>query len=675
MKATAQTLHKLLDGSKQYKTPIYQRNYSWNIKECEVLLKDIKDNKKSHNLGTVVYNTSGVLFSDTMPTCLLIDGQQRITTISLLLKSIVDYITESNLDIDNINADEIRETYLINRYGKGDKKNKLFLNKVDNENYDSLLNDRHELINKNSKIYKNYLFFLESLSEDNIELIFNSIKKLWVIEAVLEEDDDAQQIFESLNSTGLDLTQSDLIRNFILMTLPDDDQTSLYERYWSKMEEKHNENFTSFIRTYIAAKKRELPSKTEIYNDYKNFVITENKNREELLKDLYKYSNFYETIFQGQETNLKLKEVFNDFNRLKINYVEPTLLFLYNDYNDNRITSHDLYDILITIRNYLVRRNFVISASRDLSPTFFTLMNKLLDNSLSSKDYRDRVVSHFILLKDVFRFPKNNEFKESLYTKDLYNSKLKKYILEEIENFNNKEKISCDNFTIEHIIPQNEETPEYWKTELGEDWENIKSKYLHTIGNLTLTGYNSELSDKSFTDKKNHPYGFDKSPLNLNTFLKSVDTWNLESIKGRVEFLSDFLLKIWDYPTLESDIYDFYKKQLNKYSIEKDHEYYDEQKDIYNDLYKSLRINDIKIDEKILANSIDFEDIFEVRFTKKHTQIRIKSDTMLSDRLSKTSLNYNEKNDIITIFLNKDSDMAEMVSIIGYLYDLQYETI
>ena len=161
MKAIAQTLHKLLDGSKQYKTPIYQRNYSWNIKECEILLKDIKDNKKSHNLGTVVYNTAGVIFSDTMPTNLLIDGQQRITTISLLLKSIVDYITDNDLDID-INADEIKETYLINRYGKGDKKNKLFLNKTDNANYDSLLNDRQELINKNSKIYKNYQFFLEN---------------------------------------------------------------------------------------------------------------------------------------------------------------------------------------------------------------------------------------------------------------------------------------------------------------------------------------------------------------------------------------------------------------------------------------------------------------------------------------------------------------------------------
>jgi len=475
----------------------------------------------------------------------------------------------------------------------------------------------------------------------------------------------------------MDLTQSDLIRNFILMSLSDEIQTDLYYNYWSKMEEIHNENsesLTNFIRNYIECKRLTSTKEKEVYSDYKIYAYNQNVSRQLLLEDMFKFSGYYTQIFKEKEKNTKLNKLFSDFTKLKIGYVEPILLFLYNDFDKKILNENDFETILQTLLSYLIRRNVVISASRDMEPLFFNIMKKITDDKtkdgFSSDDYKNRILSELLLLKDIKRFPTDTEFRDSFLSKDIYNSKHKVFILEKIENYGRKEKISIDKekLTIEHIIPQNEDIPECWKNELGSDYDNIKTKYLHTICNLTITGLNSEMSDKCFGDKK--IIGFNDSPYQINKFVRDQDKWNQDTMINRLDtYLFPIMSNIWAFPNIDFETLKKYKDEMSKYKIDK-YEYYKEHKDLYELFCKKMRNNDILLNEKNLANSIDFDNIFSLRFQKKEIKLYFtKNNDIINilDNIDETNLDRDIKKDEIVISLNDEKNIDYILNILNIL--------
>ena len=462
MNAYIKSLINLLDGKIQFRIPIYQRNYSWTTENCKILIDDILNKNDRHHTGAIVFKPE-YGETNTIRTNILIDGQQRLTTISLIFNAIIKYVIEHN--IEDIDIEDIKDTYLVNRHSKSsDKKNKIYLNKDDRKNYDAILSGGD--VNIKSNLYKNFNFIYNLINDENINTLYKNANKLEIIEAQLDADDDAQQIFESLNSTGLDLESNEKIRNFLFMTLNYDDQLYLYDEYWNIMEK--NENFDNFIRVYISLNILSLPSKKTIYSKFKEIAlkkIENGQNRSLILKDMFKFSKWYNNIYKqdNESDDNELKILLKNISRLKVGYFEPMMLFLYSEYVKNNIILDDFKILLNVVESFLVRRFFVLSESRDMSPTLFNIIEKIKNSQeendhFSSEDFKNSFISRFLLLKKHLRFPNDKDFITSISKKELYSSSIQrtKYILEKIENHNKKEIINCENYTIEHIISQNE---------------------------------------------------------------------------------------------------------------------------------------------------------------------------------------------------------------------------
>lgn len=566
LQAGETTLNKLLNTSRQFIVPIFQRNYSWQKSQYEQLWFDILraskfKEKQNHFIGSIVYIDMGTPAGRPQQ-LLLIDGQQRLTTISILLCAIKDYVQKFNLETKLINLAKIKNQFLYNSDEIDEDRYKLLLNVQDKETYIKLIDNTIFTVNKPAtNIIKCYEFFYERIEDfikqyGQIDEIYAGIFKLSLVSISLDKDsDNPQMIFESMNSTGKDLSQTDLLRNYLLMDLTPEKQTRLYKTYWKSMEELFGEDiykndvnkFDYFIRDFLTLKSDTgyICKINNVYENFKRYYLDNNCEKFVVLKDLFTYAKYYACIDLLQEKDDELKLYWQEFKKLDSHVVYPFLLKLYDDYSCQILIKEDFKKILQVVISYLWRRAICEIPTNSLSKTFATLYQ-----AVDKDDYVNSIIKAFVFKSSYKRFSSDYEVREKLQTKDIYHFRLRKYLLEALENYYHKEPIDLNtaNYTIEHIMPQNIEHNLSWQQMLGENWQEVHSLYLHTLGNLTITGYNAEMSNKSFGEKVNGESGFKHSHLKLNESIVQCDVWNKKAIQRRTNILTDIILKIWKYP-------------------------------------------------------------------------------------------------------------------------------
>ena len=600
MKAQDIQLTQLLEGSKQFIIPIFQRTYSWERSHCQQLWDDIvrvggNVEINSHFIGSAVYIPE-VNAGAAIPRWLVIDGQQRITTMMLLLIAFKNRLEKENRD-EPISAAEIEDRYLKNRYGKNDAAYRLLLTRTDKDTLIKLIDDQAAGEEDSYRVMENFKFFTDQISDANLDHVWKGISKLMIVDVHLQQGiDNPQMIFESMNSTGKALTQADLIRNFVLMGLEHDLQTRLYTDYWRPMEiefgaENYINVFDEFMRYYLVIRTGNVRIRRgDVYDEFKGY--SRKTEVEALLASVKEYATYYCRIALGTEKDERLAEAFHDIRELRADVCYPMLMEVYQDYSQERITRDEFLVITRMVENYVFRRAICDVPTNSLRQTFATFMRQV------DKDrYVESVRANFLLLPSYRRFPGDEEFIRQIQVRNLYKFNRRSYWLRRFENYGRKERVQVQEYTIEHIMPQNEDLNAQWRADLGEDWERVQEQYLHTLGNLTLTGYNSEYSDKAFGDKRDMKGGFKESPLKLNQRLGVCDTWNEESIKQRSSDLAKRAAEIWDAPNLTEDILQTYKptsQKSSKYNIE-DHPHLNS--GLTRDLFEKFRVQVSNLDE------------------------------------------------------------------------------
>ncbi|MDQ3191284.1 MAG: DUF262 and DUF1524 domain-containing protein [Bacteroidota bacterium] len=617
MKASAANFLSIIKSPKQFVIPIYQRTYSWQISQCSKLLSDILRVSKDttvpgHFIGSVVYFQESIHNLSDVPQLLVIDGQQRLTTVTLLIAALAEFVKENEGLIDS-NYTKLQNYYLLNTEEEGDLRYKLLLTKRDKETIINIIKGVKLQDNFSYRVWENFDFFKKQISLENVADIYNGLLRLFVVDVALEKDkDNPQLIFESLNSTGLDLSQADLIRNYILMGQEISIQTELYEKYWFPMEQGYGNDyattFNSFMRDYLSVKTGHIPRIDRVYDEFKYYVQggKSSKNITDVVKDIFKFSEYYVNMVLLKEPDINLQKAFKNIGRLKVDVSYPFILPIYADYANGVISKDDFAIILNLVENYVFRRAICGIPTNSLNKTFATLYK-----SFNKINYLEGLKAAFLLLDSYKRFPLDAEFEKEIVNKDLYNFRSRNYLLNNLENHNRKETLNIDEYTIEHILPQNPTLSPAWQSMLGEKWKEIQETYLHTLGNLTLTGYNSELSDRAFPEKKSIEGGFNNSPIRLNTYLRTIDTWNEEHIKSRAVELATKAKDIWFAPALTTDVLEKYKPSEEKeklaYTIEQYEYLKGEMLELYQALGKRILNLDSSVKEEYKKNYIAFK--------------------------------------------------------------------
>ncbi|GAA6785389.1 DUF262 and DUF1524 domain-containing protein [Helicobacter pylori] len=540
--------------------PIYQRLYSWEKEQCKQLWDDIikiggDDKMNWHFIGSILYVLDGIKHSKNL--LFIIDGQQRLTTITLLLTALRDHWSDKRKEIEN--------HYLINSNEDGDKKFRLILSESDKDTLLSLIdkNKRKPSEPSSKKIMENFELFKKWIREntDKLETIFKGLEKLMIVEIALDKiKDDPQLIFESMNSKGIELTQTDLIRNYIIMETEVEKQEGFYNKYWRAMEENFKQNeklFDKFVRHYLTIKTREIPNINKIYEAFKRYRQERGIEIEALLLGLQKYCGYFCQIVFKKEDDKDLNKALGFLVDLEMDVIYPLLLELYSDYSDGVLSKDDFRRSIALIESYICRKAVCGIPSNGLNKFFASFARHIQKDK-----YFKSLKAHFGSLTEKQRFPNNDEFKKLFITIDFYNFQKKEYFFERLENFERKERVYTHEYTTEHIMPQT--LTEKWQKDLGQDHERIHTQYLHTIGNLTLTGYNPEYSNKSFQEKRDMEKGFKDSPLRLNQGLRDLESFGEEEIKKRANDLADLALKIWTYPNLDAETLEKYKPKKDK---------------------------------------------------------------------------------------------------------------
>lgn len=539
-----------------FKVPVYQRNYDWSDVQCDKLFQDImiaheRDHK--HFVGTIVYIVG--LSSSKLEEVLIIDGQQRLTTVYVLLKAIYDISKGVSPRVEH----EIEEVMLNQSHDedfKDENKIKLKPVKTDNKQLQLLMSNSLNEMDRNSNIYKNYVLFnsrIEEALQAGCELrdILDGIKHLEAVEIVLDksQDDEPQKIFESINSTGLELGLADLIRNYLLMD--DENQDELYEDYWMKIEKKVGyRNLGDFVINYLNSQISKSVNQKNAYSLFKEHCEEKNLSHEDVLKDLKRTSKYY-GAFIGIDKNCyheKIMYYLSAFGSIKQTTVVPLLFKILDDYEYERIDEKSLCSVLDYLLTYYVR----ITAC-EINKNLSKFMKSLYSRVMAENDYNEYFAKFAGFLNDLRandRMPNDEEFRNALIYKPLYKKPICKFVLSVIEN-STKEQIDVENLTIEHILPQKENAA-VWKTEIGKDYKQVYESYLHTLGNLTITGINSELGTKSFLDKKLIISEKSKAVI-LNKDVLSAERWNEDSILKRANSLSEKLIKIFNYEDIHLD--------------------------------------------------------------------------------------------------------------------------
>lgn len=613
MKAREATLLEFFEQNQtnQFVIPIYQRLYSWKKEQCEQLWDDIikiggNDKMNGHFIGSILYARVDDTHSSPL---LIIDGQQRLTTITLL------FIALRDRSSDEAKRKKI-ESYLINSDKDGDKKFRLILSESDKDTLLFLIDKNKRKPSELSlKIVENFKLFEEWIRKntDKLETIFKGLDKLMIVWIALKkEKDDPQLIFESMNSKGIELTQADLIRNYIVMEMEVEKQEDFYNQYWRAMEEdfkqsekqsKREDLFSKFVRHYLTIKTKEVPNINKVYGALKDYRQKEGIGIENLLKDLQKYCGYFCQIVFKKEADKDLNKALSFLVDLEMDVIYPLLLELYSDYSDGVLSRQDFTSIIYLTESYICRRAVCGLGTNSLNKVFPSFTKKI-----DKKQYLKSVEEHFGSLTGNQKFPNDFEFKDSFITKELYHPKKTEKVfnfLKRLENFDTKEPVDTQKCNIEHIMPQTL-TPK-WQRDLGENFEAIHEKYLNTIGNLTLTGYNQEYSNKSFQEKKDMEKGFKQSPLRLNQSLKDSEPFGEEKIKKRANDLADLALKIWTYPKLDAETLEKYKPKKEKkvYDLSS-YKFGSHSRELFDILSKEIKALDERITEKFNQEYISY---------------------------------------------------------------------
>lgn len=568
MKANETKVDKFLATNETtFAIPVYQRNYDWTLIQCKQLLHDIIETGKSddinaHFIGSIVYVHDDVYTASGLTELTIIDGQQRLTTITLIYISLYRLAQQLN---NQMQVNRIHKTYLINEFAPEAEKLKLKPTENNKEALRHILNSEvREEFKGYSKIIENFNFFKNSITAENYEIVQRGLSKLIFIDIALDRQrDNPQRIFESLNSTGLELSQADLIRNYILMGLSRINQENIYKSFWEVIEKNAKDEtlnqtrVSDFIRDFLTLKNKEIPNKSNVYATFKeNYPTTTVDILEENLLEIKSLSKFYNKLVNPKnEEDKAIRQQLEFINKLEINVAFPFLMKVYEDYSNEVIDKQTFISVLALIQSFTFRRFVVGLPTNALNKIFMSLYDKVeKDNYLFS------IQKSLLLRSGVQRFPRNTETINALKEKDVYNikSKNRTYLLERLENYQNNEPVVIEgntDITIEHIFPQNPDSK--WKVELGnEEYNYIKENYLNTIGNLTLSGNNGKLGNKYFTEKQvmndeNKEQGYKFSRLWLNRELKTLKKWGRKEIENRTNVITERFINIWQHPDIQ----------------------------------------------------------------------------------------------------------------------------
>ena len=548
----------------QFVIPVYQRNYDWTNNECKELLNDIisveTTERGTHFIGSIVFIHEGTYSTSEVKELVIIDGQQRLTTINILYVALYRFAKENNMKQD---ADRLHNMFLTNQYVEQES-SKLKLKQTDTNSsaFKAIMNGTENEFGIYSNVIENFNYFKLLITKENFTIILNGLKRLIFVEISLERGkDDPQRIFESLNSTGLELSQSDLIRNYILMDLDPKNQSKVFDQIWNPIEEnarnliKQKSLVSDYIRDYLTLRNKKIPNKNKVYLEFKKLYAIKDEAYHQELESIKSLSTHYKKFINPstvEESHVRRELEY--ISRLEINVAYPFLLQVFEDEENGIITDEDLVKILKLIQSYTWRRFVVGLPTNALNKIFMTLYSEI-----DSEDYVDSIALALIKRTGSSKFPTDEDLKSALKDKDLYSiqSKNKNYMFELLENFNNREHVntSNENITIEHIFPQNPNQD--WVDNISsDDYFQFKEKYVNTIANLTLSGNNGALSNKSFIEKKTmnkegKEQGYKYSRLWLNDFLKTIENWNIVNYNQRFDLVYSRFLKIWEYPSIE----------------------------------------------------------------------------------------------------------------------------
>lgn len=572
-----------MQGSdKRFIIPVYQRNYDWRIENCKQLFDDliivIRKQRNSHFFGSIVSVHNDGSYNE----FLVIDGQQRLTTISLLLLAMYNLMKANVVvPVQGNLADKIYKTYLIDEWQEDETRIKLKPVKNDKKAFDSLFKESSKYIQE-SNLTVNYNYFYSRIQKEEITIdeLYTAITRLEIINITLNQDDNPQLIFESLNSTGVALSEGDKIRNFILMGLPTKLQNVYYEDYWNNIERCTGYDVSSFVRDYLSVKQQAIPSMNRVYVTFKAYVDDEKCETEPLLKDLLAYAQRYQILLKGRSDSepkskeeKQLKACIQRLNCLETTVTRPFFLEVLRLQDEGKLSIQDVRDIFLHTENFLFRRTICDLPTNTLNKIFLMLHREIVRYDGTTDNYIEKFKYALLSKAERGRFPDDTEFVDAFSNRQIYlmNSKNKLYILERFENFGTLEDKDiyrhCDegDYSIEHIMPQHL-TPS-WAKALGNDYEQIHELWLHRIANLTLTGYNSKYSNNDFLDKRDMKNGFRESGLRLNTWIGERDKWTLNELEERNAILMNRALEIWAFPTTS---YKPAEKQLDSYTLDDD---------------------------------------------------------------------------------------------------------
>jgi len=558
----------------QFVIPVYQRNYDWTNNECKELLNDIivveSTDRGTHFIGSIVFIHEGAYSTSEVKELVIIDGQQRLTTINVLYVALYRFAKENSMQQE---ADMVYNKFLVNQYVQQET-SKLKLKQTDTNSlaFKAIMNGAENEFGHFSNVIENFKFFKLAITNDSFNTILNGLKRLIFVEISLERgNDDPQRIFESLNSTGLDLSQSDLIRNYILMDLDPKNQQKVFNQIWNPIEEnardltKQKSLVSSYIRDYLTLRNKKIPNKSKVYQEFKKLYTKKGEEYHQELENIKSLSSHYKKFINPsivKEHNIRRELEY--ISRLEINVAFPFLLQVFEDAENGMITNEELIKVLKLIQTYAWRRFVVGLPTNALNKIFMTLYSEV-----DTGEYYESISLSLLKKRGSAKFPTDEDLKTALKDKDLYNiqPKNRNYMFELLENFNNREHVDTanENITIEHIFPQNPN--DEWSEDITpNDYFQFKEKYLNTIANLTLSGNNGALSNKGFFTKRTMnidggEQGYNFSRLWLNDYLKSINGWDINKYNERFDLIFNRFLKIWEYPDIEVPFYDDSEEQ------------------------------------------------------------------------------------------------------------------